>query len=94
LSFFQNVLLNNGVISGKESKTEFSFTCESSNCAVSIGQFLLQPNEKLKTGDLIKLDKTKNEPVDLFDKKTGKVIAKGDVCLIDEKFTIHITEVL
>jgi flagellar motor switch/type III secretory pathway protein FliN len=32
--------------------------------------------------------------VDLFDKKTGKVNAKGDVCLIDEKFTIHITEVL
>ena len=32
-----------------------------------------------------------NEAVE---KKTGKVIAKGDVCLIDEKFTIHITEVL
>ena len=46
----------------------------------------------LTTGSVIELDKMAGEPVDVL--VNGKLIAKGEVVVIDENFGVRITEVL
>lgn len=46
----------------------------------------------LGTGSIIELDKLAGEPVDLL--VNGKLIAKGEVVVIDESFGVRITEIV
>ncbi len=46
----------------------------------------------LGEGSIIELDKLAGEPVDLF--VNGKLIAKGEVVVIDENFGVRITEIV
>ncbi|MDR2137758.1 MAG: flagellar motor switch phosphatase FliY [Synergistaceae bacterium] len=46
----------------------------------------------MSTGSVIELDKMAGEPVDVL--VNGKLIAKGEVVVIDENFGVRITEVL
>ncbi|MDR1378202.1 MAG: flagellar motor switch phosphatase FliY [Synergistaceae bacterium] len=46
----------------------------------------------ISTGSVIELDKMAGEPVDVL--VNGKLIAKGEVVVIDENFGVRITEVL
>lgn len=43
-------------------------------------------------GSVIELDKMAGEPVDVL--VNGKLIAKGEVVVIDENFGVRITEIL
>jgi flagellar motor switch protein FliN/FliY len=46
----------------------------------------------MTTGSVIELDKMAGEPVDVL--VNGKLIARGEVVVIDENFGVRITEVL
>jgi flagellar motor switch protein FliN/FliY len=46
----------------------------------------------ISMGSVIELDKMAGEPVDVL--VNGKLIAKGEVVVIDENFGVRITEVL
>ena len=46
----------------------------------------------LTAGSVIELDKMAGEPVDIL--VNGKLIAKGEVVVIDENFGVRITEVM
>ena len=43
---------------------------------------------------IIELNKLAGEEVDLYDKKTGNIFAKGEVVVIDENFGVRVTDVL
>ena len=47
---------------------------------------------KLNKGDKIELDKKPNDPVDLF--VNDKLVAKGEIVLIDDKVGITLTEIV
>ena len=46
----------------------------------------------LGEGSILELDKLAGEPVDLF--INGKLIAKGEVVVIDENFGVRVTEIV
>jgi flagellar motor switch protein FliN/FliY len=46
----------------------------------------------LGTGSIVELDKNSGDPADIY--VNGKLIAKGEVLVIDESYGIRITEVL
>jgi len=46
----------------------------------------------LKLGKIIELDREVQEPVDIY--ANGKLIAKGEVVVLDEHFGVRITEIL
>ena len=47
---------------------------------------------ELSVGSLIELDKLTGEPVDIL--VNGKLIARGEVVVIDENFGVRITEIV
>jgi len=47
---------------------------------------------EFSTGSIIELDKLAGEPVDIL--VNGKVIAKGEVVVIDESFGVRITDIV
>ena len=47
---------------------------------------------ELGKGSLIELDKLAGEPVDVF--VNGKLIAKGEVVVIDENFGVKVTSIV
>lgn len=47
---------------------------------------------QLSTGSIIELDKLAGEPVDVF--VNNKLIAKGEVVVIDENFGVRITDIV
>lgn len=47
---------------------------------------------ELNTGSIVELDKMVNEPVELL--VCGKVIARGEVVVVDNKYALRVTEVL
>ncbi len=61
---------------------------------VELGQTKKKIQEilELSPGSIIELDKVAGEPVDI--KVNGKLIAKGEVVVIDENFGIRITEII
>lgn len=46
----------------------------------------------LSTGDVIELDKKSGEPADMF--VNGKLVARGEIVLIDENIGIRLTEIV
>ena len=93
--FVRGVLIKRGIImSNAKKENDFSLNVEPGNSQVSLGQFNMPEGAKLEEGTIIELDKLAGEPVDLMDKKTGRVFARGEVVVIDESFGVRVTEVL
>lgn len=61
---------------------------------VELGRTKKKINEilELSQGSIIELDRVSGEPVDLL--INGKIVAKGEVVVVDEYFGIRITEIL
>lgn len=61
---------------------------------VELGRTKKKINEilELSQGSIIELDRVSGEPVDLL--INGKVVAKGEVVVIDEYFGIRVTEIV
>lgn len=61
---------------------------------VELGRTKKKINEilELSQGSIIELDRVSGEPVDLL--INGKVVAKGEVVVIDEYFGVRITEII
>lgn len=55
-------------------------------------QKLVREILEFSTGSIIELDKLAGEPVDIL--VNGKVIAKGEVVVIDENFGVRITDIV
>jgi flagellar motor switch protein FliN/FliY len=62
--------------------------------SVELGRAQMTVKEVLSLGkgSIIKLDKLAGEPADLY--INGKLIAKGEVVVIDENFGLRITEIV
>lgn len=61
---------------------------------VELGRTKMQVRNilELSKGSLVELDKLAGEPVDLF--VNGKLIAKGEVVVIDENFGVRVTDIV
>lgn len=63
---------------------------------VSVGlgscQMTMQDVLRLNVGSIVQLDKKADEPVDLYINQ--KLVARGEVVVIDERFGIKITEIV
>ena len=59
---------------------------------VQIGQAQMTLAElvKLGSGSLVTLDRDAHEPADIF--VNGKLVARGEVVTIDEKYAIRVSE--
>lgn len=64
------------------------------NVTVEIGRTKKQVKEilALRQGSIVELDKQAGDPVDII--VNGKLIARGDVVVIDENFGVRITEIV
>ncbi|MFC1528870.1 flagellar motor switch protein FliN [Candidatus Latescibacterota bacterium] len=64
------------------------------NLSVELGQKQMQIKEilDLGPGKIIELDKLAGEPVDLL--VNGKLLAKGEVVVVDENFGVRITDLI
>ncbi|MFC1490709.1 flagellar motor switch protein FliN [Candidatus Latescibacterota bacterium] len=64
------------------------------NLSVELGRKEMQVREilSLGPGKIIELDKLTGEPVDLL--VNGKLLAKGEVVVVDENFGVRITELI
>jgi len=61
---------------------------------VELGRTVLKINElmELGVGSIIELDKLSGDPMDI--RVNGKLIARGEVVVIDEDFGVRITEIM
>ena len=61
---------------------------------VELGHCLLPMREvlQLNIGSVVQLDKPADAPVDLF--VNGKLVARGEVVVIEDRFGVKVTEVL
>jgi flagellar motor switch protein FliN len=64
-----------------------SLSVELGSCEVSMRDVL-----QLNAGSVVALDKPADAPVDLF--VNGRLIARGEVVVVDEQFGVKITEVI
>jgi flagellar motor switch protein FliN/FliY len=64
-----------------------NLTVELGGCKLSMREVL-----QLTTGSVVQLDKSADAPVELF--VNGKLVAKGEVVVIEERFGVKITEVI
>ena len=64
-----------------------NLTVELGGCKLSMREVL-----QLTTGSVVQLDKAADAPVELF--VNGKLVAKGEVVVIEERFGVKITEVI
>lgn len=62
-------------------------TAELGSCKLPMGDVL-----QLKAGSVVQLEKPVAEPVDLL--VNGKLIARGEVVVLEDRFGIKITELL
>ncbi len=64
------------------------------NITVELGRVNLNLREvlELHQGSLIQLDKLAGEPLDIY--ANGKLIARGEVVVIEENFGVRITEIV
>jgi len=62
-------------------------TVELGSCKLPMGEVL-----QLATGSVVQLEKTAEEPVELF--VNGKLLARGEVIVVDNRFGIKITELV
>jgi flagellar motor switch protein FliN/FliY len=61
---------------------------------VELGRTKMQVRHilELSKGSLVELDKLAGEPVDLF--VNGKLIARGEVVVIEENFGVRVTDIV
>jgi flagellar motor switch protein FliN len=64
-----------------------SVTVELGSCKLSMREVL-----QLNNGSVVQLEKMAEEPVDL--RVNGKLLARGEVIVVDNKFGIKITELV
>jgi flagellar motor switch protein FliN len=64
-----------------------SLTAELGGCSLPMGEVL-----QLNIGSVVQLDKLSSEPVDLL--VNGKLIARGEVIVLDNRFGVKITELI
>jgi flagellar motor switch protein FliN/FliY len=64
-----------------------SLTAELGGCSLPMGDVL-----QLNVGSVVQLEKQANEPVDLL--VNGKLIARGEVVVLEDRFGIKITELI
>ncbi len=64
------------------------------NLSVELGSCNLSMQEVLQlgVGSVVQLDKTADAPVDLFVNR--KLVARGEVVVVDDRFGIKVTEIL
>lgn len=64
------------------------------NVTVELGRSTKKINEilELRNGSIVELDKLAGEPVDIL--VNNKLIAKGEVVVMDENFAVRLTEIL
>ena len=64
------------------------------NLAVELGSCQLPMREvlQLNPGSVVQLNKTADAPVELF--VNGKLVARGEVVVVDDRFGVKITELL
>ncbi|MCD6308993.1 MAG: flagellar motor switch protein FliN, partial [Candidatus Latescibacteria bacterium] len=62
--------------------------------SVELGRKMIQIRDVLELGPgkIIELDKLAGEPVDLL--VNGKLLAKGEVVVVDENFGVRITDLI
>lgn len=62
--------------------------------SVELGRTLMSIGEilRLAPGSVIELDKLAGEPLDLL--VNGKLVAKGEIVVVDENFAVKITEII
>jgi flagellar motor switch protein FliN/FliY len=63
-------------------------TCE---VVLGSGTLTISDLEKLKPGDTVPLDRSPADPVEV--RINGKVIARGEVVTLDNRFAVRLTEV-
>jgi flagellar motor switch protein FliN/FliY len=64
-----------------------TLTVELGRASMTIGEVL-----DMRAGQVVTLDSASGEPANLF--ANGKLIARGDITVVDQQFAIHITEIL
>jgi flagellar motor switch protein FliN len=64
-----------------------SLTVELGGCKLPMSEVL-----QLAPGSVVQLEKSASEPLDLL--VNGKLIARGEVVVLDERFGIRVTELL
>lgn len=64
-----------------------NLTVELGGCKLSMREVL-----QLNSGSVVQLDKAADAPVELF--VNGKLVAKAEVVVIEERFGVKITEVI
>ena len=69
------------------SNLELEAAAELGRANLSIGEVL-----RLRPGSVVQLEKALGEPAELMIK--GKLIARGEVVVVDDRFGLRITEVL
>ena len=94
--FVRDILIKGNILMTRSNTTnqEFGLQVLPGNATTSLGDFNIPEGAKLSEGLIIELPKLAGEPIDLVDKKTGKIFAKGEVVVIDENFGVRVTEVL
>lgn len=86
MSYIKNVMIANKIIPEKKHlESKYSLCQKSGNAYVSLGDFQLRENTKLYPGLEIPLSTNYFDSVNIIDKKTGKIIGQGDVCLLDNR---------
>ncbi|MEM1051666.1 MAG: FliM/FliN family flagellar motor switch protein [Pseudomonadota bacterium] len=55
------------------------------------GKMTIGQLSKLKKGDLITLDRSPSDPVDI--RVNGKTIARGEIVTVEDRFAIRLTEI-
>jgi len=62
--------------------------------SVELGRVKLQVREVLElgAGSIVEIDKAAGEPVDVL--VNGRLVARGEVVVIDDNFGVRITEIL
>jgi flagellar motor switch protein FliN len=64
------------------------------NLSVVLGgcQMAMRDVLQLASGSVVQLDRLADEPVDLF--ANGKLVARGEVVMVEDSFGVKITEVI
>jgi flagellar motor switch protein FliN/FliY len=62
--------------------------------SVEIGRTKMQVKDilDLRNGSIVELDKQAGDPVDIF--VNGRILARGDVVVINDNFGVRITEIV
>ena len=62
-------------------------SAELGRCSLRLGELL-----KLGSGAVVELDRRAGAPIDLF--VNGKLIARGEIVAVDDRYGVRLTEVL